>query len=443
MFIHILGGCPGMDKEGITPNGIVVQDGLNILVDPGMGHETLPDKKQKALHINLRALNALGKIDYIILSHSHLDHSGLVPLLMKMFPMAVLVCTRPTFYIVRHSWYDAALVGRRHYPGLLPFNTALYQEMGRRAILLDRPGWVPLKNGARVNMMPNGHGRGSASLAIEIGGKLIVFSADVSTNDLPTVLGMREENVPADIRGADLMFLESTLGDRSTVDRVSEIAKMNQAILETRALGGNTLAAALGVERAQDILIDQARVGTTSFLDGRLACNVWDAYQEPESFWCDNDVAIEKGIVRQVKTLTAQEQRELILKKGRPISVVSSGGALQGGPSVFWAEKFLSGRNNLVCLCNYQFKGTPGHYLQQHGTGCVLDLNGKKIVVRARVMRVEASAHVGADELLRVRGGFNPRRTVAYHGEYRARKALSQRAGGTIELPVDGDIIEL
>ena len=184
--VQVLGGSPPhLSRDGIGPIGMLLPD-LGILVDYGIGHRRLPEGEAV---ITPFPIPADQEIRYVILTHIHNDHAGLVPWVMKRFPKAELVTTLPTLELGRAVWSDLHAIGRRRgYPGLVPWNTSLYEEICRRTIIVREPGWTHLAKGARVYFGPNGHVRGSAYVVIESDGKRVAWSGDVSYYDTPTVL---------------------------------------------------------------------------------------------------------------------------------------------------------------------------------------------------------------------------------------------------------------
>ncbi len=462
MRVQVLGGSPPhLSRDGIGPIGMLLPD-LGILVDYGIGHRRLPEGEAV---ITPFPIPADQEIRYVILTHIHNDHAGLVPWVMKRFPKAELVTTLPTLELGRAVWSDLHAIGRRRgYPGLVPWNTSLYEEICRRTIIVREPGWIDLEKGTRVYFCPNGHVRGSAYVVVESGGKRVAWSGDVSYYDTPTVLGMKAENVPEEIRGVDALFLESTHGDREVEPRSNLVDhEMNPAINETLFSGGIALEVALSIERAQDVALDQVRGGILPvYLDSKLAEIAWKIYLSKEGSWSPNDIPIDPVLAKRVISIhdrageeDGSDFREKLLRSGKALSIVSSAGSLQGGPSVSWAKRVLPDPRSLIVQCNYQFEGTPGADLEKYREGVSLDLGGTLVSVKSRVLRVDLSAHAGRSALRKIASWFEPKRLILYHGIWSACRHLQRHIMRPIalgrpstlerppEIPVNGELIEI
>lgn len=451
MKVTILGACPGKSGgSGFSASGNLLQteQGVTMVVDYGIGYERLKDSSgntQRA--VTPKSVSNLEKIDYILLTHRHNDHSGMVPWLMKKFPKATLITTLPTFHFLGSSWSDLARMARIFdYPGLVPYDIALHEDIRKRTILVTRPGWMHLERGVRVYFNSNGHTRGSAYIVVEADGKRVGFSGDVSTSDTPTLAGMSPWNVPPEIRGLDLLFLESTHGNRNIEPRHLVVDYMNDVVKHTLRRGGLSLAIALGGDRAIDIALDQAQSGIKPCLDGGLPGHAWEVYHSPEGYWCPNDVRINPELSERVTPLFERNNAlESMLRSGNAYSVVASAGSLQGGQSVKWAEKILPDHRSLILQCNFQFEGTPGAELEKLDRGEILMLKGKPVQVNCDVVRVEASAHAGANQLLRVASWFDARRIALYHGSWHSRSTLRGRLAKRYEtsIPLNNDVIDI
>lgn len=449
MEIQVLGGCSGpAGKSSIGANSTFIKAGeLNILVDFGASYERVHRNEQR-VHPPLPPPVSYGEIDFILLTHIHADHGGMVPWLMSRNENVRLVTTRPTFLLAASVWNDAHNIASffKH-PGLAPFSQKLYANIANRTTFIDSPGWIDLGKGVRACFGSNGHIRGSAFVVIEHEGKRVAFSGDVGTSDTPTLKGMTSANVPEDVRGVDLLFLESTHGGRVLPPREEEIAKMNEHIRATIGRGGRVLTAALSVDRSANISLDQVRGGVAPvFLDGKLTAEAWDVYQWPENRWCENDIPILNGESRKVTALFEMDGlKQNLLDSNTPASIVSSAGSLQGGEVVRWANLILPDPKSLLVQCSHQFDGTPGVAIESGAR--TVTLRGRSVPVLCETLRVQASTHASAEKLVEVASWFTPKRIALNHGAHESRKALAsllfESTGTWAELPLDGDSLSL
>lgn len=447
MRLTVLGSCPPRFDRRIGPVAIHIETdaGISILVDGGIGYE----RKSGLDKPVLPRIIPTNHLDYIFLTHIHTDHSGLVPWLMKKYKEARLVTTVPTLILGRVVWSDLGRIAfRQGFPGLVPFDADFYQEICERTIKFNEPGWLTLENNIRVYFNACGHTRGAAYVVIEADGKRVAFSGDTSLNDTPTILGMAEENVPQELEGSDLLFLESTYGNRPIKSRPQVVAQMNAFIIETLRGGGRVLATALAIERTQDVALDQVRAGITPvYIDGALAAHVWEIYQQPESCWSPNDVRLKPEEVSRVTCLLDRDDgfRARMFEDAQPYSVVASPGSLQGGYSAVWVKRILPDPKSLVLLCNYQSEDSPGAKLEKFGRGMIIQLGDEIVKVESQVKRIGVSSHAGADQLVRIADWFKPKEIVCYHGTWNARQSLRvllEKNNFGSKTALNGDIIE-
>lgn len=446
MKVTVLGGCPGPGKSSIGPNGMFIEvGGLNILVDFGAEYERISAREQRVRQ-PLTPPVPWNKIDFILLTHVHGDHCGLVPWIMSRTEKARLVTTQPTFLLAGPVWNDAHGIATFFgQPGMAPFSYEFYRRMSaNRTLFVEHPGWVELANGVRAYFGSNGHIRGSAYVVLEHEGKRVVFSADVGVYDTPTVRGMSSANVPEEVRGADLLFLESTYGDSVLPSRESEIATMNAHVRAAIARGGKALTAALSVDRSANIALDQVAAGISPvYIDGKLTAEEWYAYLSQECLWSENDIPIDPVAAAKVIPLFERPAlRRTIANDRNSYSIVSSAGSLQAGAALMWGKVLLGGSKNLLVQSAHQFDNTPGARIEQ-GERSVWMKDGL-VRVEAEVLRTQASTHASSEKLAEVASWFAPKQVALYHGVWRARQALQGRLtkeGRTVLLPTDGTVI--
>jgi len=442
--VYRLAPSGGHLKHSIDPSGLLFEtnSGVRILVDFGMAQERFFDKENGVMKERpILPSYPHEPPHYVILSHMHMDHAGGIPLVMKKYPNAKLILTRPTLEIGRVAWSDhSKIMTDKHFPGLVPYSSSMYESMKHSAIIVDEPGWINLMRDVRVYLGPAGHMIGAAFVVIEDADGAAAFTGDASTEDTPILKGMSEEDVLPmlrTLRGGQIntLFIESTLGDRNVPSREKEARKARQAVRETFARGGKVLEVALAIGRAQEVLIDQvSRMKNGKvYLDSPMATEAWRIFSDPQkTCWSSHEIPISDDLSEKVFHLSSSidgEFRNKILQDPRPYLIVASAGSLQGGKSAEWAKKILPDQRNTVILCNYQFEGTPGAALEKIEQGGTLFFaNGESVRVKADVLRLEGlSAHAGADQLVSIARWFDARRTYPVHGVSRAKRALRRR----------------
>jgi metallo-beta-lactamase family protein len=259
--------------------------GLTILVDCGFF--------QGGYDIEQRNRDDFGfdpaVIDYLLLTHGHLDHCGRIPLLVKKGFRGKIICTAATYDIARIIMLDTAQIQEE--------DAARWKKISRRkGIKVPEPLYTSLEaldalrffgdfaeygrpvelNGqASVTFRDAGHILGAAFLEIDAGGKRIVFSGDLGNRNKPII---RDPEYP---EKADICIVESTCSDRLHKDIDTSVNELRDAILETCRRGGNVLIPAFAIERTQDMLFSLSRMHYSAdipvcmvYLDSPMAINV-------------------------------------------------------------------------------------------------------------------------------------------------------------------------
>lgn len=401
--------------------------------------------------------------DEVLITHAHIDHSGFLPRLVGTHGYeGPIRCTSATADLLKIMLPDsarlqeeqAAYANKKGYSSHRPA-LPLYTEADalRTLELLDPVAyheWIDVRCG-RARFSFAGHILGSAHIAIESGGRRIVFSGDVGRWDVPV---LKDPQPPAP---ADLLLIESTYGGRRHADDVDPDAGLEQAVERCIGRGGMLIIPAFSIGRTQEILFriraleDEGRIPAVPvFLDSPMAI---DATKEYARHHEEHDL--------EVRTLEAEgtnplrparlrfthsvEESKAINRMRDPAIVISASGMATGGRVPHHLKRRLPFPENLVAFVGYQAEGTLGRELVDGAER--VRIHGEEIDVRAEVIRLEAlSAHADHDELVRWVGEAVPDRIALVHGEAQGREALaaSLRAEHRVEvlLPARGDVVE-
>lgn len=395
------------------------------------------------------------RLDGVVISHAHIDHTGSLPLLARRGYRGPIYCTPAT----------AELLGV-----LLPDAAHLQEEEAERA---NRKGYskhvpaLPLyttddANAALAQLQPRsfhepfviagtftiryrlaGHILGSATIEAGLpGGSLIGFSGDLGRYDRPILLD--PEPVPA----ADVLLLESTYGDRRHVDDVPET--LTRVVGEAAQRGGALLVPAFVVDRTQELLwylqqLEQAgKIPVLPvYVDSPSATEVSQIYRRhPDEF--DPEMAAEVGAgndplrMKSVTYCRTQEESRRLNDLHGPVIIISASGMATGGRILHHLSQRLPDPKTTVMLVGYQSAGTRGRALQDGAK--TLRMFGQDVPVRARVEQIHGlSAHADQDEILRWLGGFTrpPRQTWLVHGEPEGARALADTIRARLQWSVE------
>ena len=404
-------------------------------------------------------------LSQVLLTHAHLDHCGRLPLLVKHGFTGPILATAATVEIAKFILLDAAHVmhedfvaqrrrGRRRgeMPPFPPYDEQDVLETISR--LTPIPGFDhPLPCGPRVQVTFRnaGHILGSAFLELEVkAGNIterVTFSGDLGNPGRQVV---PDYDPP---HPCDLVYCESTYGDRQHRDPSASQTEFAQVIGESLGRGGNVVIPSFALERSQDVLFElkemhqQRRLpqGTRVFLNSPLAINITRIYRRfPGGLGPDLQRALQAGDdpfsfagVEYVKT--EQESRQLNELEGRSVFIAGSG-MCNGGRVVHHLKHNLWRPEASVVLVGYQAKDTLGRLLVERRP--TVRIHGEDIAVRAQVYTINGfSAHADQAALLRWLEGTQRAQVRLVHGEANGLNGLQSALhaqGRKAEIAKDG-----
>ena len=415
-------------------------DGRRLLVDCGLfqGYKQLRLRNWASPPFDPSSIEA------VVLTHAHIDHSGYLPLLVRSGFAGRVYCSRATAELLEILLPDAAHLQEeearyanrhaysKHHPALPLYTQADAQRALGQVHAIDHGRDIPLGEGARFRLIPNGHILGSACVRVEAQGQSVTFSGDLGR---PHDLIMR---APADIPATDNLILESTYGNRRHPD--TDIpALLADIINRTAARGGVLVIPAFAVGRAQSILYYvhllklQRRIGDIPvFLNSPMARDVTSLYRGhlDEMRLSAEEVAAMSGSARFVNS--PDESRQLNERSG-PMIIISASGMATGGRVLYHLQKFAPDPRNTIAFAGFQAGGTRGASMLA-GEKAV-KIHGEYVPVNAEVCQLDSlSAHADYAEIIDWlrRLASSPKRVFITHGEPAAADALRRRIEETL-----------
>ena len=383
--------------------------GSSILVDSGLfqGPRTLEELNRAAFAFDPKSIAA------IIVTHAHLDHSGLVPRLVREGFKGPIFCTPGTADLLEVMWPDAARIQEQD-----------TDRRNRRADRADEPPIDPIYtiddvDSARALLTPvdlntdfepaagfcaklwnAGHILGSASVEIRAGGRRLLFSGD---------LGPRHKSFqddPEGPSGVDHLFCESTYGDRERPDltindrRSALEAEVNAAL----ARGGNLVVPVFALERTQELLLDLARlleagrIGHAQvFIDSPLATRATQVFRRHSPELEDMEGSNPFDHPSFHFTEGVEESMRLNVLSGAIILAAS--GMCEGGRIRHHLRFNLPRRDSTVLFVGFQAQGTLGRTIVDGARR--VRISGRDVAIRAQIRRIDSySAHADRGELL-------------------------------------------
>ena len=372
----------------------------------------------------------ISEIDAVIVSHSHLDHCGLIPYLFKYGYVGPVYCTLPTRDVMSLLQLDMIKIQR--FEGKDPIYTS---EDVRNTVLhtigVDYDEVTDITPDVRLTMYNSGHILGGSIIHLNIGNGLhnLVFTGDLKYGRT-NVLEAAHTQFPR----IETLIIESTYGGKDNVMNEQEADDyMTKVVKETFERGGKVLMPVLGSGRAQEVMIIVERLmrekkipDVPVYLDGML----WDitaihtAYPEflnrnirQQIFHKENNPFL-SPIFKQVGS--NKERQQIILEEGSCL-ILATSGMLAGGPSVEYLKNLCSGEKHSLIFSCYQPPGSMGHRIREGETEMVVRENGKQQVLKIKmdVHKVEITNHSDRKQLMNYikRCNPNPRKVIVMHGE--------------------------
>lgn len=419
---------------------LVRADGRTILVDCGLfqGERRWREENWRRPEIDPAT------IDAVLLTHAHIDHTGMLPRFYQQGLRCPIYATPATIGISRLLLPDSARLQEeeasyrqqtarsRHNP-VLP----LYTEDDARQVLTR---FVPVPFGEATTVLPGiratwrhmGHILGAASIQLEAGSRVITFSGDIGRYDVPILRDPEPQSF------GDLLLIESTYGDREHADS-DPCAALGEAVRETIDRGGVTVIPSFAVGRAQQLLFylrelkDRKQIPDIPVIvDSPMASDATALYsQHPGD--CDEQVT---ELLRQgrkpfaVSKLGFTRDRAESIKLNQidqPMIIISASGMLSGGRILHHLKHRIGDPRNTILFVGHQPSGGKGEWLLK-GNKTVRIL-GDEIPVRARIHSIGAlSAHGDRSDMLRWCRSCagTPGRVAVVHGEPETAQCFSR-----------------
>jgi metallo-beta-lactamase family protein len=422
------------------------------------------------------------RLNSMVLTHAHIDHSGRVPLLYANGYRGSVFATHATLALTPILLEDLSkldiewvskLNRKRQRAGKPPLEPIYVPEAVRRmhqhTRALNYGHAAEVAAGVSLRLHDAGHIMGSASARLEVEDEgrrqVLVFSGDLGPRNVPI---LRDPDPP---RGADVVFLESTYGGRRRRPLAETAEVFKQIVGEAAARGERVLIPSFAVGRAQLILYylaEAVREGRLPpdfpiVLDSPMATEATEALlRHPEVLDPETTELVEaRQFARDLSGLVVirSAKESQALNNGEPCVILSASGMCEGGRIVHHLRHNLWRPGVQVLLVGYMAEGTLGRELAQGASE--VEIFGEPVAVRATVHVLDGfSAHADHDELLdwlavvvgSQEEGDSPLRgqspvVVLTHGEDEERaalaRAISERFGIEAQLPGPGAVLDL
>lgn len=394
------------------------------------------------------------EIDYMILSHAHIDHCGRIPLLVKRGFKGDIYCTDATADLVDVMLKDSGYIhekeaewknrkneraGRPAVEPLYTFNDAVDSLKFIKPVLYDQ--LIELNDEMKFVFNDAGHILGSAitELWITEGGQTskIVFSGDLGVMDRPI---LRD---PTIIKKADYVIMETTYGNRVHPSNSLDVTKLMDIIRETAKRGGTTVIPSFAVGRTQELIYELNRVYDSDseyrkdfenlmvYVDSPMATTATEVFKRNAQVFDDETKAyITKGDnpldFKNLKFTRTSQESMWLNTDPTPKVIISASGMCDAGRIRHHLKHNLWNRKSSIIFVGYQAEGTLGRMLLDGAKE--VTLFGENIRVNAQIHNLEGfSGHADKDGLLAWLSGFQkvPKHVFLVHGEEESKKAFA------------------
>ena len=394
------------------------------------------------------------EIDYMILSHAHIDHCGRIPLLVKRGFKGDIYCTDATADLVDVMLKDSGYIhekeaewknrkneraGRPAVEPLYTFNDAVDSLKFIKPVLYDQ--LIELNDEMKFVFNDAGHILGSAitELWITEEGQTskIVFSGDLGVMDRPI---LRD---PTIIKKADYVIMETTYGNRVHPSNSLDVTKLMDIIRETAKRGGTTVIPSFAVGRTQELIYELNRVYDSDseyrkdfenlmvYVDSPMATTATEVFKRNAQVFDDETKAyITKGDnpldFKNLKFTRTSQESMWLNTDPTPKVIISASGMCDAGRIRHHLKHNLWNRKSSIIFVGYQAEGTLGRLLLDGAKE--VTLFGENVQVNAQIHNLEGfSGHADKDGLMAWLSGFQkvPKHVFLVHGEEESKKAFA------------------
>ena len=434
---------------------LIESNGIRILIDCGLFQGLKPLRD-----LNWDPLPVLpSTIDFVLLTHGHLDHCGWLPRLVKQGFSGKIYCTSPTKDITKLILLDSAKIQEeeaknanegkysKHEIAQSLYNVEQAEKVFPlfRVIKTNEP--IPLDAQIEAVYTNAGHILGACSIALTLENKTLVFSGDIGRDDDVLMYP------PTKPKKADYVFLESTYGDRihpKTDTKLELEIYINNAVDK----GGTIIIPSFAVERAQTIMFllwqlrEEERIPNIPYIIdtpmGINALNIFSSNQQWHKLSLEECAEMSKmfSLVSDY-----QETMEVIYDE-QPKVVIAASGMLTGGRVLSYLEQYIILPQTTVIIVGYQAEGTRGRKLLEGAKE--IKIHGQYYPVKAKILEIQGlSAHGDQNDLLNWLSELEnkPTKIFLVHGENEPldelRIKVHEKYGFDCKVPLIGQEFEL
>lgn len=431
MKIQFLGAV-----QTVTGSKYLIQTNeINLLVDCGLfqGYKELRLRNWVNLPVNPR------KIDYVLLTHAHIDHSGYIPLLIKNGFRGKILCTAATkdlcSILLPDSGHlheeDARYANRKgyskHHPALPLYTQKEAEDSLSYFQVISFEDRIQIAKNLYVTFYYGAHILGASFLRLEQGDTSILFSGDLGRQADPLMFAPKKPPY------ADFLVIESTYGNRIH-DTTDPLIQLKAIINRTVKRGGSLIIPSFAVGRTQSLLyyLHQLKLkkeipDIPVFVDSPMATNatkIFAHYTEQNRLTPEQN----KAVCAVAHYINSVEESMALDNQKFPVIIISASGMATGGRVIHHIRHFAPQPKNTILFSGFQVGGTRGDRMIRGQKE--IKMFGQMIPIRAEIVQIEnISAHADSAEMLDWLACLKkaPRKLFITHGETVAAEALKSQ----------------
>ena len=364
-------------------------------------------------------------VDLVLLTHAHLDHSGMIPWLFSRNDQKI-IATNLTAEIANLLHKDSIKIAKSE--GYAP-------PYSNNDIKEAKHSYIPISEnqekhiGDELSLKTHSAGHIPGALMYElVSDKKILFTGDFNVIDTRLVKG----NKPVD---CDILFLEGTYAGRNHPKSREEIEKdLLAKIDEVVTRGGVAVLPAFAVARSQELAMVLKNSGYNVWLDG-MGKKVAKIYLKHQKYLRAPEEL--KKAVNKLNMVHSDHGRKLAINSD---VIITSSGMMDGGPVLNYMYKLRDDTKSAVLLTGYQVPDSNSRLLVDKG---LLDFYGVREKISCEVDYFDFSAHAGHNELIEFAKKCNPEKIILFHSDNREALIEPLKEVAEIITPMTGEVVDL
>lgn len=387
------------------------------------------------------------ELDFVVLTHPHMDHIGRVPKLVKEGFEKGIFCTKDTATLLPEALSNGLKVMKknaklRHQPNLVLYDNEHIDETVKRIVPCEMLHTYQVHENVNITLLPNLHLIGAAMVLVDVydyqdNHIKILFTGDYKSENI----FLEEKSLPKEILSEKLTIVtEATYGGNLASEAEEEKGTFEKHIESAVAKKKEILIPVFALGRSQEILYTLKMMEKSGkipanvpvYLDGSLAIRYTEAYQ---SGALDIKEEMLDFLPKNIQFVTTEHLRNSILNNNKCKIVVTTSGMGKHGPAQTYVPHFVEKENALIHFVGYCTEGTYGRILQETKQNDEIMLGGLLVAKKADVkFTSEFSSHAKADEILELLKKFNNLQSVIInHGTKQNKQEFAKLVKQSVE----------